>query len=465
MKKKLFISIGIVVLVIGLIIGFFALRFSNVDNGKIALRKGKLTAEADVGYKFVSWSNGEEAREISFSLKNLFSKPKFTKEKLDLPIISIETEKNKEIKSKETYLNCTVSLSADEELSFDGVSGRIKGRGNSTFLHDKKPYKIKFDEKISVLGEGEAKEWTLIANHMDYSLIRNYLAYSVGDALGLEYTTSANFADVYVNGEYLGVYLICEQIETGKIRVNIEDDLEAEETGYLIELDARAPDEGEEGIDYFYSKAGSQPYAIKSPDTEDEAFTSDRVAFIKNYVDSAYTALLGTDYSEVCKYLEIDTFVNGYILDELFKTTDVGFSSFYLYKDAGGRLCRGPIWDYDLAAGNTVQEVAENPSSVYAGAVNPWYSRLLTFPEFREAVAKRLDETEQIIKLTLDEGFAFAETSKASLERNFERWDILGKFSMEYTSRTVCELKTYDEQLAYLKNWLNESLNALCARY
>ena len=465
MKKILLIFIA-VLLVIGLTVGFFALRFYFFKNGRVVLRGTNMCAVADPGYKFDSWSSGDENEKIPLlSLKNLFSKPNFEKEKLDLPIVSIDTYRKKKIKSKEVYVDCTVSLCADEELSFEAVSARIKGRGNSTFQHDKKPYKIKFDEKISVLGEGAAKEWTLIANHMDYSLVRNRLAYAVGAAIGLEYTTSANFVDVYLNGEYLGVYLLCEQIETGKNRVDIEDSLEVDETGYLIELDARAPDEGEEGIDYFYSKAASQPYGIKSPDTEDVAFTADRVEFIKNYVDSAYDALLGTDYSAVCNYLDVDSFVNGYILDELFKTTDVGFSSFYLYKDAGGKLFRGPIWDYDLSAGNSIVESAAVPNSIYAGAANPWYARLLTFPEFREAVGKRLVEVSEEISFVIDSEFKFFEDSKASFERNFVKWDILGECSMEYTSQEVCELKTFDEQLSYLKNWLEESLTFVNVEY
>ena len=456
MKKLIFIF-----LIAAFFAGILVFLFGAVDNGSIAFKDGKLVVVPDIGYTPGSQSSAQGGGWLS-----LFEKQSFVREQLDLPIVSIETERGRKITSKEIYLNCTVSISAaDEAFSFDGESARIKGRGNSTYGFDKKPYKIKFDEKVSILGEGEAKEWTLIANHMDYSLIRNYLAYTVGKALELAYTTSAKFVDVFVNGEYMGVYLLCEQVEVGKNRVNIEDSLSLDETGYLIELDARAPGEGVEGVDYFYSKAGSQPYAIKSPDTGDENFTTDRVTFIRNYVDEAYEARLGTDYSEVCRYLDVDTFVNGYILDEIFKTTDIGFSSFYLYKDAGGKLCRGPIWDYDLAAGNSVAAGAISPSGIYAGAVNPWYVRLLTFTEFRSAVAARLLEKNEAIVQTIDAAFRQAESYGDSFARNFEKWDLLGRYSMDYTSREVCEIDTLEGQFEYLKNWLSESLAYLNCEY
>ena len=459
MKKAIVIFL-VSLLLAALAVGLLALRLHLVENGSVVLRDGKLVAVPDVGYRFDGWSNGKREEALPL-LENLLAKPIFVEDRLRLPSIRIETERGKEITSKETYLTCTVSISAEGDLSFDGVTARIKGRGNSTLGLDKKPYKIKFDEKISLLGEDKAKEWTLIANHMDYSLMRNYLAYKVGEALGLPYTTSANFVDVYVNGEYMGVYLVCEQVEVGKNRVDIEDSLTVDETGYLLELDARAPQEGVEGINYFYSKAGGVPYAIKSPDTEDEAFTADRVSFIKNYVDAAYDALLGTDYAEVCRYLDVDTFVNGYILDELMKTTDIGFSSFYLYRDAGGKLSRGPIWDYDLAAGNSVAAGAVSPSGIYAGTANPWYARLLTFPEFRSAVGTRLAETRGTVTETVAGAFDMADSYYDCLVRNFKKWDILGQYTMEYASREVCEIETLDGQLAYLKGWLLESLSYL----
>ncbi len=464
--KKILMIVGVALLVVGMVVGFFAIRFNTVDNGHITVKDGKLLAVPDVGYGFDSWSNGEKDEAIPL-FGNLFEIPKFVRLRLDLPMIVIETEEGREIESKETYLNCKVTLSADGETSFDGVDARIKGRGNSTFGLDKKPYKLKFDDKISLLGEDKAKEWTLIANHMDYSLMRNYIAYTLGEELGLSYTTSANFVDVYVNDEYMGVYLVCEQIEVGKSRVDIEDSLEADETGYLLELDARAPDEGKEGRDYFYSKAGARPYAIKSPDTEDELFGEERVTFIRSYLDAAYDALLGTDYYEVCRYLDIDSFVNGYILDELFKTTDVGFSSFYLYKDAGGKLCRGPIWDYDLSAGNSVEATAASPTGIYAAAANVWYSRLIVFPEFRSAVSARLAEKSGEIESTIRAAFDLAKAYNRSFERNFIKWsELLGDNCFyEYTSREVSLIETLSGQMDYLENWLDESLAFLNERY
>jgi len=466
MKKAVIIFLVSLLIILGTCVGAFAIRFYAVDNGKIALRGTSLVAIADVGYEFESWSSGETEESISiFPLKNLFKKPNFVYKTLDFPIISISTENSQSITSKEKYLNCTVSVSGTE-YTLDEATARIKGRGNSTFAYDKKPYKIKFDEKTSLLGEAEAKEWTLIANHMDYSLMRNYLVYTVAASLnGLKYTTSVSFADVYVNGEYRGLYTVCEQIEAGKNRVDIEDSLDVDETGYLIELDSRAPDEGVCDRDYFYSKAPTPPYAIKSPDTEDEKFTADRVAFIKAYVDRAYDALISGNYTEVEKYLDVESFVDGYILDELFTPVDIGFSSFYMYKDSGGKLSRGPVWDYDLSSGNTESEMAETPTAIYAGIANAWYAGLLRYPEFRAALSLTLDEKSEEISEVISSCFDFAQNHKNAFLRNFEMWDILGEYSMPYTSEEVCEIDTLSGQWEYLREWLAKSLEFLNSQY
>ena len=214
MKKFLLICFSILLLVCSAL-GFATFKLLGVKNGSYVKRDGKISIIADNGYCFESWSGGDKDEAVTL-FRFLFEEPLFVRERIDLPVMLITTENNKRIESKEEYLNCSVDLLAEETLSFEGISARIKGRGNSTFGLDKKPYKLKFDEKISILGEDKAKEWTLIANHMDYSLMRNYLAYTVGDVLGLEFTTSANFVDVYVNEEYMGVYLLCEQVEVGK---------------------------------------------------------------------------------------------------------------------------------------------------------------------------------------------------------------------------------------------------------
>ena len=320
------------------------------------------------------------------------------KKTLDLPMMYIYTESEKDIVSKEEYLNCEVSISnTKKEYELNKQSGRIKGRGNSTWtLSNKKPYKIKFDEKVDLFGNGKAKEWTLIANYADQSLMRNTLAYKVASVLDdLEYTTTTQFVDLYVNNKYRGMYLVCEQIEVGKNRVDIEEDLSVTDSGYLIELDFRALDEGVEGRDWFYSN--NQMFAIKSPDTEDELFTSEHVDFIKSYLDACFSALKSGNYGQVSSLIDVNSFADSYILNELFKSTDVYQSSFYMYKDNGGKLCCGPVWDYDLSSGNWMHDNGSTNTDYLYAKRNSFYMRLLNFNEFNLLVKEKLNASKDKI--------------------------------------------------------------------
>jgi len=467
MKKKIILFSLSFLLFISAVFSIYYIRLALIKNGSVSLVDGKLVATPDVGYVSVGWSNGESSAEIPYSpFKILFVTPIFEKEKLSLPVISIDTEMNQAVLSKEDYVNCDISISNTEaQFSFEGSSARIKRRGNSTYANEKPPYKIKFDEKIGLFGGEEAKEWTLIANHMDYSLMRNYIAYELGAELeNLDTTTKTRYAELYLNGEYLGLYLVCEQVEAGKGRVDISEELDTTDTGYLIELDARAPSEGVEMQDYFVANDGNN-YAIKSPDTEEDEFTVGHVEFIRDYVNSALAALDSKDWNSVCGLIDIESFVDGYILDEIMHTVDVGFSSFYIHKDAGGKLVRGPIWDYDLSCGNTVALNANDPQSFYARTNNVWYSKLLEYTEFSQLVAERLDEKGDSLLGIINGCFEYADTYRDAFERNFEKWQILGVHEMEYTSPEVCAIDSLDGQLNYLKNWLSESLAHLRSSY
>lgn len=426
-----------------------------------------VSAVADVGYKFLGWSNGAESKELAVIAKeDITVTAVFVMEELNLPIISIVTEDSKPIATKDDYVKCSVSVSnADPDFEFSSKSGKIKLRGNSTAYLPKSPYKLKFDDKIDLFGNGKSKTWTIIANYMDCSLIRNYIAYSLGAEFeNLNYTTSFKTAEVYVNGRYDGVYLICEQIEVGSHRVDIDEDYTSANTGYLIEMDSRAPQEGVENIDYFNIPVGSGSinYAIKSPDPEEEDFNDAHVAYIKSYIQQCMTALDGEDFNEVTSLMDVYSFADGYILDELMNCVDIGFSSFYMYKDKDGKLYRGPIWDYDLSTGNcSYQENAVDIEYLWAKETNFWYNRLLKFDEFTEIVANRLAELEDTITSTVTDCYDYVMSHKEAFNRNFNRWEILGVDSSGYSPEEIYRIQTWEGHVDYVINWLELSLENL----
>lgn len=264
----------------------------------------------------------------------------------------------------------------------------VKGRGNSTWNADKKPYNIKFDKKTDVLGMGKAKKWSLLANHFDASLLRNSVALDLAAAFGLPFTPEYRMVDLYANGEYQGNYLIVESVEIGETRVAITDlesanedanpgtDIEAAEQksesiggmagarkwvnidspddvtgGYLLE--AEFPNRYPNEVSGFITSTG-QRIVLKSP----EYASKEEVVYIADFYSEMEQALYAPDgynakgkhYSD---YFDMDQLVRMYILTEFTFHRDAGMSSCYFYKDAGENIFHaGPAWDFDLSMGN-----------------------------------------------------------------------------------------------------------------
>ncbi|MDE6059137.1 MAG: CotH kinase family protein [Clostridia bacterium] len=409
---------------------------------------------------------------------------------LNLPVMVINTNDYAPILDKENYVTCSVSvLNAEDEYCFESIGAGIRGRGNTTWALDKKPYKLKFDSKINLFGNGAAKKWTLIANYADPSLLRNFFAYSIAGENGIlnntEYTTTVQNVELYLNGEYCGVYLLCEQNEVGSTRVNIDESLKNEDgslkvnTGYLLESDsAYIPNEGIEGLDFF--KVNGECYAIKSPDTENEIYLAHKeefIAFIQNIVQIAVDNLnnltnSAENYARICELLDISSFVDGYLIDELTNIADGCFSSFYLYYDnLDGKIHRGPIWDYDASCGNAayMDEIGNNNPEFLRASLIFWYNKLLKFDGFKQAVKERLIQISasnafiNFLDYKVNEIIACS----ASFNRNFEKWDgVLGQRNLtHWNTETIISMTTWREQLDYLIDWLKASYNNLIAVY
>jgi hypothetical protein len=125
---------------------------------------------------------------------------------------------------------CTMlAINSNGKVDYDAELASMKSRGNSTWGYPKKPYNIKLGSKAKLFGMEKAKSWCLLANYEDLSLLRNQIIFSVGAEIGLRETPDCRSIDLYVNGEYKGVYLITEKVEINKNRVDIFDLEEATE--------------------------------------------------------------------------------------------------------------------------------------------------------------------------------------------------------------------------------------------
>ncbi|MBO5653539.1 MAG: CotH kinase family protein, partial [Clostridia bacterium] len=162
------------------------------------------------------------------------------------PVIYIKTENGASISTNKQEVNCTISLRCNEyDLCADDLPATIRTRGNGSLgaasSIGKLPYKIKFQNKINIfmLGDGKAKDWVLLDHVGEQSMLRNYAARLLGDMLdGIPYSTNSRLVNVYLNGKYVGVYELAEQVEVGKDRINVDDSRSEAENGFLVELDA-----------------------------------------------------------------------------------------------------------------------------------------------------------------------------------------------------------------------------------
>lgn len=443
----------------------------SVDDGE---KTEIVTAIPDKGYSFMCWSNGDMNPSIQITAKeSVHLRAFFCLESTGLPVISIETELDengysKPITSKTEYIDCNITV-------YDPITGnnvinetaQIRGRGNSTWNMEKKPYKFKFDIKQNLFGFGSAKDWVLMADYSDKSLLRNFLSYTIaGYFPSLEASPDCQIVEVYLNGAYNGTYLLCEQIEVNENRVEVSEDSSLIDTGYLVELDgwAGTANESDPWVSVPDNLNSNRRYTIKTPNNTE--LTDAHKDFIRGYLTGCIELLSGTDYEAIKNVIDVESFAQAYIVHELFKCPDVDYSSFYLYKKEGGRLYCGPVWDFDMACGNAGHKNANSYKYDYLWAknYNPWYKGLLSHNEFVELVSKTLNEYRPLIEEKLEEYFDWAYENRDSLEKNFEKWDILDIYVWP-NPNALTNIKTWEGQVEYVRTFLKNSMEYMVKNY
>jgi len=255
--------------------------------------------------------------------------------------LNITTQQGAPISSKETYVNCSVTItSTNKEWDYTGT-GRIKGRGNSSWLwYPKKPYHIKFDKKAVILGLKAAKDWVLLADYRDPTHLMNTFVFTVGQGLNFPCINHARYAEVYLNGHYIGLYLLTEQVEQGENRVSIDP---AE--GILLSLDADdGPELSPNATDNFWSSVYQLPVCVKYP----EITSTTQLASIRSEFAKLETTIHNADYNTVDSLLNIRSFIDYLLVQELVYNVEVAAPrSIYLFKDIDGKWTMGPLWDFD----------------------------------------------------------------------------------------------------------------------
>lgn len=381
----------------------------------------------------------------------------FVRQAKNIPAVYLETDGREEIASRTRYVSGLFAMDPGKS-GCDGADlthVRVRGRGNSTWKWDKKPYKLHFDQPVSLFGLPAAEEWALLANYADKSLMRNHLALVMASALSFDYTPTQVLVDVFLNGEYQGVYSLGEHLETGAGRVEVRHDRQAKDCGFFLEAGGVVSGVDVKGMNYFH--AGLLKFVlIKDPDYND--LTTVQFNYIRDYLLALDKAIKeGSGWED---YVDIDSLVDWMIMTELSFNTDCAWRrSTYLVKNPGEKVKMATVWDFDLAFGNFSKDVqscdtwvSTNPDDSYVGTT--WSTYLLEDPVFQKAFKARWNEVrDSLLQLALEEIDRTYEQVLPSAEENFVRWQILGR-KVAFERKDTVNYPTYDSQIEYLKNYL-----------
>ena len=266
-----------------------------------------------------------------------------TKDPYQVFQLYVTTNDGLDVTSKEQYKDCHLSLNARGSYGSFSANAQIRGRGNSTFLwYDKKPYRLKLVEKHKMLGLAKAKSWVLLANYRDVTDMMNTFVFEMGHFMGLPFTNHTRYVELFLNGDYRGVYQLTEQVQQNKNRVAVSDD-----RGILLSLDVDdGPGEQPQAGNNFWSEVYNMPAAVKYPD--DERFTANTVDSVKQEFARLEQAIKLKDYQQVSQLLDIPSFIKYLQIQEFIYNVELSAPrSIYLHKDGDGPWVMGPLWDFD----------------------------------------------------------------------------------------------------------------------
>jgi len=393
----------------------------------------------------------------------------------NLPHVYINTFTGNSITSKNVmvYARMWYVDEKDSVAFYDSLQIRV--RGNSTASLQKKPYKLKFNEKVKLLGKGYAKtkKWTLLANHGDKTLLRNALTSLMGERAGLKFNPAAKFVDLTINKRYVGNYQISDQVDVRPHRVDIaEQDYPLTEKsnttgGYLLEVDGfKDFDANKSG---FYSNYWWTPIRVHYPD-EDEIDYFSQLCYIRDFINDFEQRLFSANFSDPLSgyrpLVDSISLANWYICTEISANVD-GFFSTYFYKERDdNKLYWGPLWDYDIAynndnrsrggTNNTERQLMRDIGyGDFESGCRYWIVQMWEDPWFARLINRRFnqlidDGMEDYLNQKLD---SLTTLIDASQKLNFEKWGIRTQ-----ALRERIMYNTYDQYVDYVRNFLKNHI-------
>ena len=311
------------------------------------------------------------------------------------------------------------------ELAWSGRIESIRGRGNTSWLQDKKPYSVTLAGEADLLGMGQAKEWILLANAMDPSHLRNKAVYDLAAEAGMAYAPESRWVDLYLNGEYAGLYLLSERNEIHPQRLDLpetESFLVSRESAWRL-------------ISQNYSRvlldSGAALRVHNAGFTETDLYEIWQPAENAILAEDGIDPLTGKSWQEL---IDIDSWAMDYLTGEIFGNVDAGTISQYFYRNGGepdGKIHAGPVWDYDLSMGSngtwqtrTVQAFFGDKAHIWSLEDSTWFYGLNRKPEFQARVRELYEDVYRpLVQELLDIGLdTYAEEIRHGALLDQRRW-------------------------------------------
>lgn len=355
-----------------------------------------------------------------------------------VPRIVIETEKHTEVLDRVNEIPAHLQIYGASSAMTDVYPITIRGRGNTSWEGtDKKSYKIELTEKVSLLDMPKNKDWALISNFSDKTLMKNFIVYKLARKIGLPHTPRASFAELYLNGEYLGLYTLTETIKVGKNRVNIPEN----DQSYLVEIDNKYR---KNEIVIFSDM--DMPFRIHSPKKADK---KSQVRLLKHLNDfENYLAHIDSSKeNHVEEWIDIENYVKHYWIQELTKNPDGGFfSSVFFTWQEGGVIQMGPVWDFDLSlGGHTNNKVNTVDGFHIRGAY--WNEYIFKDEKFGWEINKIWHQYKKDFESILDTMDVSKKYIRDAALQNFKRWPGI--------------VNDYDKSVEETKLWLSNRIKWL----
>jgi hypothetical protein len=398
-----------------------------------------------------------------------------------LPIVVIDTDNQEILDDPRIVATMGIIHKRDGSMNhlsdpFNEYAGKIsiEIRGNTSQSFPKKSYGLETqlengeNKNVSLLDLPEENDWILYAPYSDKSLIRNILAYHLSRELD-HYAPRTRLCELSLNGEYMGIYVLVEKIKRDNMRVDIStlnpDEISGDDVtgGYIIKIDNETGNSGPP----WASSIGGNYFQYEYPKYDD--IVPEQRAYIKSYIDDFEAALTSEQFMDSVSgyrpYVDEGSFVDLFIVNELSKNIDGYMQSSFFYKDRdskGGKLTTGPVWDYNLAFGNADYREGDRTDGlqVHINPVSWWWDRLLLDSIFITNIKERW-YTVREKQFSNESILGIIDSLSLLLEipqrRNFERWDVLGRYI--WPNAFIGE--SFEEEMDFLKTWTVNRLDWL----